>query len=185
MIATNPMTLSAAILSTLLFGTAAVSGDASVDLPLRDREKCVVPGAKELRAKFGASEHTAEQQELMELEWRACQMFGDSSTVDRAIDAIVADHGVVLLMDAGIAHGKEVQKEMFKQYFDAGYDIVWEPVHAETSGDIAWVIGLIAETKPDGSVNFGKYVSTWKKMNGKWMNTLEMRNSNGGVPLTN
>ena len=183
--AINPMTLSAVILSTLLFVPAAVSEEALVDLPLRDREKCVVPGAEELRAKFGTSEHTAEQQELMELEWRACQMFGDSSTVDRAIDAIVADHGVVLLMDAGIAHGKEVQKEMFKQYFDAGYDIVWEPAHAETSGDIAWVIGLIAETKPDGSVNFGKYVSTWKKMDGKWMNTLEMRNSNGGVPLTN
>ena len=65
--AINPMTLSAAILSPLLFVPAAVSEEAPIDLPLLDSEKCVVPGAEELRAKFGALEHTAEQQELMEL----------------------------------------------------------------------------------------------------------------------
>ena len=168
-----------------LTSAAAFSKDLTESLPLRDSADCLVPGALELREKFGVSEHTAKQRELMDLERRACQLFGSSLSIEAAINEIVADDGVVLLMEGGILHDKKTQILMFQEYFDAGYDIVWEPVHAEVSGDIGWVIGVIKETRPDGSVNFGKYVSTWRKIEGKWLNTIEMRNGNGGVPLVN
>ena len=81
--------------------------------------------------------------------------------------------------------GSAKSKQLFKAYFSAGYDMKFEPIDARVyeSGNVAWVIGVLDETKPDGSVEPGKYVAIWGKIDGKWMNALDMRNANGGVPL--
>ncbi|MEM6581708.1 MAG: hypothetical protein AAF699_10570 [Pseudomonadota bacterium] len=119
----------------------------------------------------------------MDLERLSCRMLGNPDYVGRAMEFIVAEDGRVLLDDAGIAHSREMQEQMFKAYFGAGYNIVYEPFEAwvSESDDMGWALGLTKETKPNGAVEIGKYVSVWHRVDGVWKNVVEMRNYNGGV----
>jgi ketosteroid isomerase-like protein len=174
-------TIIAALLSALMVAQARAEL-APAGFPLR--EPCIVPGAEELRRQYGAGDLSSEAKEIMELEREACRMFGDPRTIEQAFD-LIFDPNVRILHMNGPIKGSVVSKRMFKAYFEAGYDMKFEPIEARVyeSGKVAWVIGVLDETMPDGSVERGKYVAIWEKKNGKWKNVLDMRNANGGIPL--
>ncbi len=174
--------ITASAMVSFLFVAMALAELAPPDFPLR--EPCFVPGAEELRHKYGADELSTEARHIMDLERETCRMFGNPKTIERAFDLIFATNVRVLHLNGPI-EGSATSKRLFKAYFSAGYDMQFEPIDARVygSGNVAWVIGVLDETKPDGSVERGKYVAIWEKIDGKWMNVLDMRNANGGVPL--
>ena len=97
------------------------------------------------------------------------------------MDRYIAEHGVILLDRGGLAVGREGQRKMFKEFLDAGFDIVYEPADAKVSADgtMGWAIGVYKLTAPDGAIEIGKYTSVWEQIDGEWKNVIEMRNSNG------
>lgn len=160
----------------------AIAELAPLGFPLR--EPCYVPGAAELRELYGADNLSAGAKEIMELEWEACRMFGNLDTFERAYDLIFSPGTNILHANGPIVSG-EKNKELFKQYFARGHDMKFEPIYAKVyeAENVAWVFGVLDETKPDGSVERGKYVAIWERIDGKWLNIFDMRNGNGGVPL--
>lgn len=117
--------------------------------------------------------------EIMELEREACRLI-QTGEIDRMIDSIISEHGLLFADGGGIVAGNEAQRVMFKEFLAAGYDIEFEPVDAfvSQSEDMAWAYGTYEVKMPDGGEDIGKYVSVWAKENGEWKNVAEMRNSN-------
>lgn len=143
-------------------------------------DACVLEGAAEWKATF--DEPTPAEQEIMNLERLGCQLLA-ARNIEGLIDAIVADKGIILLDGAGIADGKEAQRALFYEFIDAGYDLVWEAVDARVSeaNDIAYAIGVVKVTSPDGTIQHAKYTSIWENIDGTWLNVIEMRNGNGNL----
>lgn len=162
--------LIAAVSLSLLLGHSAFAQKAD----------CVVEGAKALQTRV--HEHTASEQKIMEMERETCRLTA-TRELDSLMDTFIAEHGIVLIDGGGIARGREAQRQMFKEALAAGYNIVWEPVDAKVSasGDMAWAIGVVKVTTPQGKAEFSKYVSVWEKTDGQWLNVIEMRNSNGDL----
>ena len=42
--------------------------------------------------------------------------------------------------------------------------------HVSASKDMAWAFGLYKSQMPGQAMEVGKYVSVWRKTNGKWLN---------------
>jgi len=141
---------------------------------------CILEGAAEWRATFDAP--TTVEQEILDIERRACHLLA-AREIDYLMDELIAEDGIILLEKAGLANGRESQRQLFKSYIDAGYDLAWDPVDATVSAsqDLAYAIGVVRVSLPDGSVEHAKYTSIWKKIDGRWQNVLEMRNDNGDL----
>ena len=78
--------------------------------------------------------------------------------------------------------GRENQRVLFKELAQMeGFELFWEPseAHVSASNDMAYVYGSIRWKMPESAEEVGKYISIWVKENGKWMNAVEIRNSNG------
>lgn len=143
---------------------------------------CIVEGAKELQTRV--HKHTKDEKEIMELERQFCRDFLNGN-VTASLKAGVAKHGMIFYEGAGIANSQKEQIAGFDYWLKQGNKIIFEPVDAQVSSskDMAWAIGMTKHTKPDGSVDYGKYVSIWQKYDGKWKNVIEMRNTNNGAKL--
>lgn len=117
--------------------------------------------------------------EIMELEREACRLI-QAGDIDRMIDSIISERGLLFADGGGIVAGNEAQRVMFKEFLGAGYEIAFEPTDAfvSRSQDMAWAYGTYEVKTPDGAEDVGKYVSVWAKENGAWKNVAEMRNSN-------
>lgn len=141
-------------------------------------DACTLDGVAEWKATFG--EPTPAEQEILDLERLGCQLLA-ARNIDGLVDAIVAEDGIILLDGAGIANGKEEQRALFHTFIDAGFDLAWEPARASVSDseDMAYAIGSVRVTFPDGETQDAKYTSVWQKIDGKWLNVIEMRNGNG------
>lgn len=142
------------------------------------KDACIVEGAAEWREQFDAL--TPLEEEIMAAERFGCHVLV-SRSLDVGVDQLIADHGIILMDKGGIADGKEAQRAMFKSFLGAGYDLVYEPVDAKVSAseDMGWAIGMVKITSPEGDVEFSKYTAIWEKIDGVWLNVVEMRNSNG------
>lgn len=145
-------------------------------------DDCNVLGEAVLKSMPHEIEENAEL--VMQIERDTCALLS-SGKVDELMDEYIAEHGIILLDGGGIAKGREAQRTMFKEWLGAGYRIVYEPADAKVSAseDMAWVIGAIRLTTPADEIELGKYVSVWEKEGDKWLNVIEMRNSNGSVEL--
>ena len=78
--------------------------------------------------------------------------------------------------------GRENQKTMFKELLKMeGVELSWEPIEAYVgpSNDMGYVYGSVEWKIPNEDRQQGKYISVWVKVNGKWQNIVEIRNSNG------
>lgn len=117
--------------------------------------------------------------EIMELEREAFRLI-QAEEVDRMVDLLIADDGLLFADRGGIVAGKEAQRAMFKAFLGAGYKLDFEPTAAFVSeaADMAWAHGHYHLTAPDGAEEVGKYVSVWAKLNGAWKNVAEIRNAN-------
>lgn len=168
------------IVSALVLGAASLQPAfaQSLDYPEEVLSACELEGADEWRAAY--PKPTAEEQEILNLEREACHIVvtGD---IDEGLRQIIAEDGIILLDGGGIVRGREAQIALFNDYIEQGFGIVWEGVHAmvSESGDMAWAVGLVELTTPDGTVQNAKYTSVWRLIDGQWMNVVEMRNANG------
>lgn len=61
----------------------------------------------------------------------------------------------------------------------AGFALTWEPSFAEiaASGDLGYTTGPYQSRHPDGAVNYGQYVSVWRKEGERWRLVVD-----GGSP---
>ena len=78
-------------------------------------------------------------------------------------------------------HGMEViQPFMDKLLEDENFTWDYTPVHAEVSedGKLGYVFGTMIEYSSTAPPRQGKYVTTWKKIDGKWCETNLMINYN-------
>jgi hypothetical protein len=153
------MNLKAKVLSSaMLLGAIVAQPAAADDAPFEQSvlDACVVEGAAEWRERMDPL--TPQEEEIMALERSGCHFLA-SRQVDKLVEAIISDHGIILLDGAGLADGKEAQRSMFKAFLGAGYDLVYEPVDATVSAseDMAWAIGVVKVTSPEGVIEFSKY----------------------------
>lgn len=172
--------------SAVLSLGALLANPVNAEEPAFDQEvleACVVDGAADWRARM--DELTPVEQEIMDLERSGCHDLA-AQKVDDLVERIIAEHGIILLDGAGIVDGKEAQRELFKTFLGEGYKLAYEPVDAKVSSseDMAWAIGMVRVTAPDGSVEYSKYTSIWQKIGDEWKNVVEMRNSNGKLGST-
>lgn len=121
----------------------------------------------------------ASKEELMNLERRLYQMF-QSGDVDQAMSFLMKE-AIVCPPDTERVVGREKQTEMFKELLNMdGFELFWEPseVYVGPSNDMAYVYGLVEWKMPNEDKKKGKYISIWVKNDGKWMNIVEIRNTN-------
>ncbi|MGL6259981.1 nuclear transport factor 2 family protein [Vibrio sp. WXL103] len=141
------------------------------------KETCVVEGVENIRTpRF---KDTPQTQEIMAMERLLCQQIAE-----HAFDSVgegLHEHGIILLEGGDILYGRDQQVAMFKAFIgEQGAYLTYEPAEAHVSqdGTMAWAIGLVKLTLPGEATEVQKYASVWEKVDGKWLNVLEMRNKN-------
>ena len=118
--------------------------------------------------------------ELMELERTILRMF-QAGDVDQAMDDYLMDEAMVSPPGMERIVGRDNQKAMFKELLKMEtVKLSWEPVEAFVgpSDDMGYVFGSVKWKMPGEDEQPGKYISIWVKIDGKWKNMVEMRNSN-------
>lgn len=93
----------------------------------------------------------------------------------------MADDVKLLNPGAKLLVGNQHEKAALEAARDTeGLDMSFEPTGAEisSSGDMAFAYGEISMKLPDGSQQTEKYVTIWRKNDGKWQVVLQARNAN-------
>ena len=119
--------------------------------------------------------------ELMELERQIFRMF-HAGEIDKAMDEHLMEEAMVCPPGMDRIVGRENQKIMFKELLKMeGVELTWEPIEAYVgpSGDMGYVYGSVEWKMPNEDRQKGKYISVWVKVDGRWQNSVEIRNSNG------
>jgi len=86
-----------------------------------------------------------------------------------ALAALATDN--VVLMDPNVApvSGQKAAREAWgKALANAKYQLTTATKEAVIAGDVAWRIGALAHTLPNGVVNHGQSLEIWKRVNGEW-----------------
>lgn len=125
------------------------------------------------------SELSASELELFVYEREILRMFGDGA-IKQAMDLFLAEDAMVFPPDSEFITGRDTQKEMFKAWLAMeGVELDWEPIDAfvSPSEDMGYVWGLVRWKNSDGPRNLGKYISVWAKIDGRWLNKMEIRNA--------
>lgn len=125
-----------------------------------------------------AEDRRAEAQRLMELEreWSSRFQRGD-------LDWIVNHHATgarVLPPGSESFVGQEEVRQFWTGLYETeGLSLTFGPdeAHVSRSGDMAYVLGSYAETRPDGSDDRGKYLVVWVKEDGEWRIAADIFNS--------
>lgn len=127
-----------------------------------------------------AGEQSTSKNELMELERKILRMF-QAGEVDQAMNEYLMPEAIVCPPGMDRIVGRDNQKAMFKELLKIeDVELTWEPIEAYVgpSDDMGYVYGSVEWKMPNEERQFGKYISIWVRHNGKWMNMVEMRNSN-------
>lgn len=118
--------------------------------------------------------------ELMELERETYRLFR-AGDIDGMID-MLAENAQVCPPGMDAITGRENQRALFKQIAATpGVEFFWEPIEAQVSAsnDMGYVYGSVHWRMPGEDLVKGKYISIWTKVDGRWMNAVEIRNANG------
>lgn len=140
---------------------------------------CEVQGSEQARS--GMYAPTPEAEEIMALEREACWLLAERK-LEELGERILDEHGLLFLDGGDILYGREQQIAMFTEFLKThNFYLTYEPVeaHVSASKDMAWAFGLYKSQMPGQEMEVGKYVSVWRKSNGKWLNVAEMRNPFG------
>ena len=93
--------------------------------------------------------------------------------IDGAL-AYWAPDGVALPANAPLVEGHEGLRELYGQFFVPSlksFGSTTTHTEVSASGDVAWEYGInrLVFTGPDGDiVDLGKYLATWRKIDGEW-----------------
>ena len=97
--------------------------------------------------------------------------------------ALYADDAVVMAPDAPAVSGRDAIRQLWmKDVPKAGDSEVLDENHVEVSGNVGWSSGTykVVGAGEAESVS-GKFMSTWRKTNGKWLNVQEIWNNDHAV----
>jgi len=121
--------------------------------------------------------HTGEEHLILFLEREIMREF-ENDDLDKALSYLDKD-AMVNPPNMEAIFGREEQKQMFNGLLALdGVEFVWEPIEATVSSDetMAYVYGVVIWKMPKSKRKLGKYISVYEKVNGKWMNKVEIRN---------
>lgn len=141
------------------------------------KEHCVVKGVENIRTP--RYEDTEETREIMAMERLLCQQLAEHAFGE--LGKGLHEEGIILLEGGGILNGRDQQVAMFKDLIGKkGLYLTYEPAEAHVSkdGTMAWAIGLVKLQFPGQELEVQKYASVWEKVDGQWLNVVEMRNKN-------
>jgi ketosteroid isomerase-like protein len=96
-----------------------------------------------------------------------------------------ADDAVVMAPDALAVLGRDAIRRLWmKEVPKPGESEVLDEKYVEVSTNVGWSSGTFKVTGAGGvEVAAGKFMSTWRKTNGKWLNVREIWNSDRPVSL--
>ncbi len=118
--------------------------------------------------------------ELMALERETYRRY-EAGDIDGLAD-MLAENAQVCPPGMDAIFGRENQRALFKQIAATpGVELWWEPreAHVGAAGDMGYVYGSVNWKMPGEDLVQGKYISIWTKVDGRWMNAVEIRNANG------
>ena len=126
------------------------------------------------------SDKTDTVDHILELE-RMISGLLSKGDVDQMMEYMAED---VKLLNPGeeLLVGNHHEKEGLEAVRDTdGLEMSFEPTGAEisSSGDMGFAYGEISMKLPDESRQTEKYVTIWRKNQGKWKVVLQARNANG------
>lgn len=106
--------------------------------------------------------------------WEAAINSGDIG----AITALYTDDARLLPPNAALQQGHDAVNASFGEMIAAGLTGDLESIEAVVAGDIGYRVGTYVLTAQDGSLaDRGKYIETWKKVDGEWKITNDVWNS--------
>jgi ketosteroid isomerase-like protein len=106
--------------------------------------------------------------------WEAATNSGDIG----AFKALYAEDARLLPPNAELQRGGDAVEASFGELVDAGLKGDLETIEAVVAGDIGYRVGTYVLTAQDGSlVDRGKYIETWKMIDGEWKITNDVWNS--------
>ena len=97
--------------------------------------------------------------------------------------AFYADDAVVMAPDAPAVSGRDAIRQLWmKDVPKPGDSEVLDEQHVEVSGNVGWSSGTFKVTAAGGAESAsGKFMSTWRKTNGKWLHVQEIWNNDHPV----
>jgi ketosteroid isomerase-like protein len=118
---------------------------------------------------------------------RAADMAWSKAAAAKQVDQVLnyyADDASSFVDRGPIATGKQAIGDSWRDLFNMGYSITWEPTKVDVaqSGDLGYSQGTYEQTIVDANgkptTNKGKYVVVWKKdPAGAWKAVAEIANS--------
>ena len=100
-----------------------------------------------------------------------------------AVAALYSADARLLPPNAELAQGSAAIAAEFSQMIAAGLTIDLENVDAVVAGDVGYKVGTYTLQAPGGvTVDRGKYIDVWRKVDGQWKITNDIWNSNLPAP---
>lgn len=99
-----------------------------------------------------------------------------------ALKALYSDDARILPPNRPMAQGPEAVEQEFQEMFDAGLDVTLETVEAVAAGDLGHRVGTFTLSAGGEEIDRGKYIETWRKIDGKWLITSDIYNSDLPAP---
>jgi ketosteroid isomerase-like protein len=100
-----------------------------------------------------------------------------------AVAAMYTEDTRILPPNGEMALGRDVVRATFGGMADAGIKGELQPVEAMVAGDMGYRVGTYSLTGPDGSpIDSGKFIEIWKLVNGEWLITNDIWNSDSPQP---
>lgn len=123
--------------------------------------------------------HAEAVEEIMELERETYRRFA-AGNFEHVMDNMLDEQAIVCPPGIDVVRGRENQRAMFREFLSMdGVSLWWEPIEAHVSPaqEMAWAFGTVRWTLPGQDEVTGKYISVWEKRDGRWLNTVEIRNA--------
>ena len=99
-----------------------------------------------------------------------------------AVVALYSENARLMPPNAETGQGHDAVREAFGGMIDAGLSVDLETTEALAAGNLGTRIGTYVLTSDDGTeVDHGKYIETWEKVEGEWVITNDIWNSD--VPI--
>jgi uncharacterized protein (TIGR02246 family) len=112
--------------------------------------------------------------EALGAQWQQSLNSGDVE----AVASLYSEDCRVMPPNAALAMGRDAVRSDFGAMIAAGMTSSLETIEAVESGDSGHRVGVYTLMGPDGSVvDRGKYIETWKKIDGSWQITNDIWNS--------
>ena len=113
--------------------------------------------------------------------WEEAFNSGDAD----AVAALYAEDGRLLPPNAELGQGRDVARAAFAEMIASGIKAQLETIEAVVAGDLGHRVGTYSLHGPDGAVlDHGKYIETWRQIDGAWQIENDIWNSDLPAPFS-